>query len=243
MNPIRIFASNSTHQSMKKTPFFPLLFLFILIGSIQAFSQIKAVTENGDTIYVYNDGTWSYELRESSSQQGMMDFLNEAIDVETLNSTFTTPSTSKDKVKNAMDQFQIFFNSEEWRRVPPATLNDEAEFAFEAKFSDVWSVVISEETPIEKETLFKIARKNMEDNTGAKPETISLTQFKVNGHDILRGVMRASFSGITFVFDTYYFSDERGSVQFTTWSSEAVWKKNEVKIQDLLKGFEVIGVE
>ncbi|GAB2498353.1 hypothetical protein [Algoriphagus taiwanensis] len=226
---------------MKKTSSF--LFLFILFGIHSAFSQIKAVTENGDTIYVYNDGTWSYELRESSSQSGSMDFLNEIVEVETIDASFTTPASSKDKVKNAMDQFQIFFNSEDWRRVPPATLNDEAEFAFESKFSDVWSVVISEETPIEKETLFKIARKNMEDNTGTKPETISLTQFKVNGQDILRGVLRASFSGITFVFDTYYYSDERGSVQFTTWSSEAVWKKNEEKIQDLLKGFEVIGLE
>ncbi|GMQ30865.1 hypothetical protein [Algoriphagus confluentis] len=228
---------------MKKTSQFYFLFLFLLLGAGSTFAQIKAVTENGDTIYVYNDGTWSYELRDFSDQKGAMDFLNESLEVEPLNSSFSTPSSSKEKVKNARDQFQIFFNSEEWRRVPPATLNDEAEFAFEAKFSDVWSVVISEETPIEKETLFKIARKTMEDNTGAKPEIISLTQFQVNGQDILRGVVRASFSGITFIFDSFYFSDERGSVQFTTWSSEAVWKKNEEKIQDLMKGFEVIGVD
>lgn len=218
---------------------FSFFFLFILFGVNSSFSQIKAVTENGDTIYVYNNGTWSYELRDFATQKGTMDYLKESVQIEPINATFKTPTTSKENVKNSQNQFQIFYNSEDWVRVPPATLNDDAEFAFEAKFADVWSVVISEETPIEKETLFKIARKNIEENTGTNPETLSLTQFKVNGIDILRGVIRANFSGIIFVFDTYYYSDERGSVQFTTWSSETVWKKNEEKIQDLLKGFEV----
>ena len=37
------------------------LFLTCLLTTPFLFAQMKAVTEKGDTIYVYNNGTWSYE--------------------------------------------------------------------------------------------------------------------------------------------------------------------------------------
>ena len=49
--------------------------------------------------------------------------------------------------------------------------------------------------------------------------------------------MKTTFSDISFVFDTYYFSNELGSVQFTLWTSEKLWEKNISEIQDLLNGF------
>ena len=45
-------------KTMKKT-----LFILTLILSFESFSQIKAITEKGDTIYVYDNGTWKNKLK------------------------------------------------------------------------------------------------------------------------------------------------------------------------------------
>ena len=39
------------------------LFILILLLSIKSFGQIEAITEKGDTIYVYENGTWKDKLK------------------------------------------------------------------------------------------------------------------------------------------------------------------------------------
>ncbi|WP_026956770.1 hypothetical protein [Algoriphagus vanfongensis] len=213
-------------------------FLFIsIIGFAQA--QIKAVTERGDTIYVYNNGTWSYELSDQNSQNAPMAFLDLQLQIEPVTTPFYTPNSSSKSISNQWEFFDIFYDEAIWKRVPAGELNEDAEFAFQARKTDIWSVVISEETPIAKETLLKIAKNTMEENTGATVEVIKIESRIVNDKDLLRGVLKANYSGITFIFDSYYYSDDRGSVQFTTWSSENVWKKNETLILNLLNGFDI----
>ncbi|MEO0625461.1 MAG: hypothetical protein AAFY91_00630, partial [Bacteroidota bacterium] len=41
--------------------FFPLLTLLVCISNVAMKAQVLAVTEEGDTIYVYPNGTWSYD--------------------------------------------------------------------------------------------------------------------------------------------------------------------------------------
>mgnify|MGYP000844137951 FL=1 len=45
-------------KTMKKT-----LFILTLILSLKSFGQVEAVTEKGDTIYVYDNGTWKNKLK------------------------------------------------------------------------------------------------------------------------------------------------------------------------------------
>ena len=121
--------------------------------------------------------------------------------------------------------------------MPAATLNEEAEFAFEARDSDIWCVVISEETPISPESLFKIAKNTMEETSGTTTEIIKAEYRTVNDTPVIRGALQANYGGIEFIFDSYYFSDDNGSVQFTTWTSSKVWEKNKELIHNLLNGF------
>ena len=214
--------------------------LLIFNNPLSTFSQIKAVTEKGDTIYVYNNGKWSYEPQEFNESKSQFDYFSYELKVDTARTSFTKPELSKKEVQNQNGQFSIYYDESKWKRVPAATLNEDAEFAFQAKESDVWCVVISEETAIEKDALIKIAKKTMEDNTGS-PVTINHVEYRVvNGKPVIRGLLAANFSGISFMFDTYYYSDERGSVQFVTWSSDQIWKKNQDLIENLLNGFQVL---
>jgi len=216
-----------------------LLQLFLFIFSLNAISQTQAITTEGDTIYVYNNGTWSYELLDEMPIVNEFEYLNAELVLDTIKTPFKFSDKTNKEVINASGQFRIKYDGKVWKRVPAATLNEEAEFGFESKSSDIWCVVISEETPIETTTLFKIAKKTLEENSGAEAKIIKTELITVNGAEILRGVMNISFSGISFMFDSYYFSNEKGSVQFTTWTSAEVWKKTEQDIQDFLHGFVV----
>lgn len=200
-------------------------------------AQTQAVMETGDTIYVYDNGTWSFELTEQAPVSEELAFTNVELTIDTLSQVQAYTSSANKEVKNINDQFRIKYNDKLWSRIPPATLNDEAEFAFQSKVNEIWCVVISEETPIQVDHLFRIAKKTMEETTGTEAKILKTELRQVNGENVLRGVLRAEFSGIVFVFDTYYFSNELGSVQFTTWTSEVVWQRNQDKIHDLLNGF------
>ncbi len=214
------------------------LLLTCFIATQLLFSQIKAVTENGDTIYVYNNGTWSYEKLDNAPDEGFeFDFLDEKIKIDSLNIKTVFNAKAAKEIQSATGFFKIKYDEDAWKRVPPGTLNDDAELAFEAKNTDVWCVVISEETTIDADKLFKIAKNTMEENTGSEAEILKAEVFNVNGTEVLRGTLKANFSGITFIFDSYYYSNDNGSVQFTTWTSDKIWERSEKDILDFLNGF------
>jgi len=133
------------------------LILTVLVQSL--YSQTWAVTESGDTIYVYDNGTWSFELLEVMPEQANeLSFLSEELKLDTIATEFKVSSNSKKQIGDIGDMFLIKYDERIWKRVPPATLNEDANFAFQSKTSDIWCVVIAEETPIQHDKLFLIAK-------------------------------------------------------------------------------------
>ena len=62
-----------------------LLFFCVTTAS----SQTIAVTADGDTIYVYDNGTWSYELlNEMPTLSNELDFLNLELSIDTIDTKF-----------------------------------------------------------------------------------------------------------------------------------------------------------
>ena len=215
-----------------------LLFSAILsISSYELAAQTKAVTEKGDTIFVYDNGTWSYELEEIDDSFNDLDFLKLPLSIDTLTEGKKYPSSAKSEVRSKENGFVVRYDDKKWKRVPPGNLNAEADFAFENKFVEIWCVVIAEESSFSPDNLFRIAKMTMEKNLDARTQILKTELVTVNGNKVLRGVVKADVSGISFVFDSYYYSNELGSVQFTTWTSENLWKKYESEIAELLNGF------
>ena len=166
--------------------------------------------------------------------------MEDELTIDTIEQAFSAPDWSKKTLKNAKNQFTVKYNESVWKRVPPATYNEDAEFALEGKNNDIWCIIISEETEIGIDNLFKIAKETMRENTGIEPEIIKTELRTVNGTEVLRGTLKANFSGIDLIFDSYYFSNELGSVQFTTYTSVKLWERKQDVILDLLNGFQAI---
>jgi hypothetical protein len=212
--------------------------LIILLGAITVSvkAQIWAVTEKGDTIYVYNDGTWSFDKEERLMGDMSMNYLNESISLDTITTAETVSEKAKKKVSSTYGFFDIMYNDNEWKRVPAAQINDEAEFAFEAKNSDIYVAVISEEVEIGTENVYKIAINNIRENLQVEPTIIKSELRNVNGYNVIRGVMSLNLNGLNLIFDSYYYSDERGTVQFTTWTATNLHGKYESRILEMLNG-------
>jgi hypothetical protein len=79
----------------------------------------------------------------------------------------------------------------------------------------------------------------MEEFSGSKVEILKTELRTVNGVELIRGVMQSEYSGIPLMFDTYYYSNDNVSVQFTVYTSDNLWEKNTDLIQELLNGFVV----
>lgn len=215
-----------------------MLILLLCFQLLKA--QTRAITDLGDTIYVYPNGTWSYEESDEMPElQSELGFLNDQIEIDTIETIFSVPEAANKTLENANKQFVINYNDNVWKRLPPASLNEDAEFALQGKNTDIWCIIISEETTIPPDKLFRIAKQTMQTSTGSNVDIIKAEIRKVNNTEVLRGTLKADISGISFIFDTYYFSNSLGSVQFTTWTSDKLWEKNEDQILDLLNGFKV----
>lgn len=213
-----------------------LIISFILTNVSLLISQTRAITEFNDTIYIYDNGTWSYEDDEVYVEEVLTDFFDVDIKIDTIKQLSAFNPSSNKEVKTSINQFSFKYFGENWKRVPPGSVNDEAEFAFQHRHHDLWSIFITEETEIGMANIFKIAKNTMEETLGTEVVVKKAEMRSVNGKNILRGVMELDISGISMTFDSYYFSDERGTSQLTTWTSTNVWRKYEEEIIDFLNG-------
>ena len=89
------------------------LVITMLFTSITLFSQTRAVTEYGDTIYIYNNGTWAYEILEDMPDENLLDYLKVDLQVDSIKEkNFFNPSakktvTNKGQIVNAFTQLSL----------------------------------------------------------------------------------------------------------------------------------------
>jgi hypothetical protein len=215
--------------------------LLFFICSISLKAQTWAVTQKGDTIYIYDDGTWSFDKNTFTEDKNGLNYLNESIEYDTISTPFTVLEKGKKKISSKYGFFEIYYDESIWKRVPPAQLNEDAEFAFQGKESDVYVAVITEEIEIGFENIYKIAKNNIEENLSVPVNLLKSEIRTVNNTQLIRGVMNFNLNGMNLVFDSYYFSGKIGTVQFTTWTATNLHSKYESQILDLLNGIVIKG--
>ena len=72
-------------------------------------------------------------MEEQAPEVSEFDFLDVQLLIDTLATEQHFPASAKKEVKNARNQFTVKYNGSVWSRIPPATLNEDAEFAFKVK--------------------------------------------------------------------------------------------------------------
>ena len=190
---------------------------------ILSYAQTKAVTENGDEVILYDDGTWK------AIDAGAGDEV-----IKTNPAKFTKEKSSGFLLKSNKFNVGFWLNAKKWS-FEKGDNNEDAEYELQLKNGDLYAMVIAEKMQIPLETLKKIA---VENGRSAAPDlTIENEEYRtVNGLKVLHLQMTGSMQGIKFFYYGYYYSNANGTVQFITYSAQTLLPTYKADAEELLNG-------
>ncbi len=205
------------------------LLSFLLLVSFYTFGQINAITESGDEVILYDDGSWVY-VADSSTHLTETVKMNEKV--------FKAPKSSTFLVKSKKTDVGVKINPKIWK-FTKGEPGQPAEFVFQNKTEDMYGMIITEKISIDIKALKQIALSNAK---SAAPDIKLINQEyrMVNGAKVLMMEMRGTIQGVKFVYYGYYYSDDTGSVQFLTYTSQNLFEEYKKEMEKLLNGFVVL---
>ena len=212
---------------MKKSIIYPIVILVIIIAPA-GWAQEIAVTEKGDSVILFNNGTWDYyENFDNHTEDKTEIRLNPAV--------FTKPKTSGQKINGDNQAFELWYNDKIWKRMPAGNINPNADVALQMIKGDVYSMVIYEELQIPVENLTQIALTNA---IKAAPDIKKVDQeYRIVNNDTLICMqMDGTANGIKITYYSYYFSNDKGSIQFLTFTGQNLFGRYKDEMEQLLNG-------
>ncbi|XOV91796.1 MAG: hypothetical protein ACFHWX_16485 [Bacteroidota bacterium] len=188
-------------------------------------AQIKAVTETGDEVVLYDNGTWTYV-------DGMV---TEKEPIPVNESKFEKDKKSTFLVKSNKINVGLYINPKSWA-FKKGTEEDAYEYQFQKKGGDLYGMMITEKLDIPVESLQQIAI----DNARSAAPDIKVTKEEyrnVNGIQVLMMQMTGTIQGMKFTYCGYYYSSEGGAVQLLTYTGTNLFDSYLGDIELLLNGF------
>lgn len=187
-------------------------------------AQINAVTDTGDTVILYDNGTWKY----------LDDSISDEKEIKTNPTAFSTPSESSFLLKSNVLPVGFNLNPKKWT-FQKASENDEAEFELILKGEDLYGMILTEKVEIPLVSLRELA---IENARLAAPDVYIVTEEYriVNGNKVLFLQMNGTLQGIKFSYYGYYFSNTHGTVQFITYTAQNLLKEYTNDCDALLNG-------
>ena len=217
-----IFVTNCKKQLIMNLK---LSLLIICLYATNSYTQIKAVTESGDEVVLFDDNTWKY----------IDDSLSEAKEIPTNNFKFRKDRKATFLVKSKRIDIGIWLNTKEWS-FKKAKSNEAAELTFELKNGDLYAMIISEKAQIPLLSLRELAISNAKEV--APDVKIDSEEYRtINGTKILMLQMSGTTQGVKFKYYSYYYSSSKGVAQIVTYTALNLFEDYKDKMERLLNGF------
>ena len=203
-----------------------LLTLGTLLFVIFSHAQVKGITDTGDEIILYKNGTWEYAI----------DSLNTIAQILKNDKLFLKDKESSFLIKSGKTNVGVWLNPKEWS-FTKGDPNGPSEFQFRPKDKDkdIYGMLIAEKTAIPVESLIDIAFQNARE---AAPD-IKLIEREyriVNGMEVVMMKMGGTIQGIQFIYFGYYYSNAKGAFQFLTYTSLQLFQEYESDMEIFLNG-------
>lgn len=201
-----------------------LITLFGILSFHISKAQTKAVTEKGDEVILYSDGTWKY-TNDSTIKE---------TEIKTNDHPFIKDKKSTFLVKSNKVNVGIWIDPKAWTFSKNSD-NEDAEFQFQKKDEDLYALLISEKMEIPVENLKSIAFDNAK---SAAPDIkiINEEYRTVNGIKVLMLQMAGTIQGMRFTYYGYYYSSKNGTIQFLAYTGESLFEQYKESIENLLNG-------
>lgn len=219
--------NNINKLNMRKTAFYSLLSILIILAQATKAQEI-AITDRGDSVLLFSNGTWDYYTNYKNVEY-------ELAEIKLNDQVFSKPKASVNKINGSNQAYEIWYDDRVWKRVPPGELNPEADVALKLIKGDVYAMVIYEELEIPMENLSQIALDNAV-NVAPDMEMIDKEYRLVNNDSLICMRMDGTTQGMKIAYYSYYAANEKGSIQFHTFTGQNLLDKYKNEIEDLLNG-------
>jgi len=204
-----------------------VLMLSFFVIAAESMAQVQAVTSNGDEVILYNDGTWKYVKKSEPAEK-----------IDTNKIAFLKSKDASFLLKSNIAPVGVHLDPRKWS-FKKSEKDDEPEYSLQLKGKDAYGMIMVERIEIPFESLRNIALDNAKE---ASPDVkIVHEEYRnVNGIKVLCLQMDGSIQGVKFSYFGYYFSFEKGSVQFVTYTSQSLLSGYKQEMEELLNGFVVL---
>ncbi|MBN1416323.1 MAG: hypothetical protein JW973_14570 [Bacteroidales bacterium] len=197
-----------------------LVSFFLII--LQTGAQITAVTEDGNAVILFSNGTWRY--------------LNDSVRISYSNPIdLSTPVNSSNVLKGKEIDYAIWYDAKKWR-ILPDTVYSNAEYALEYNDGELIAMVITERIQISlpkiKETAIENFKKNHTEFKITEEQRIY-----VNDTEGLLLKIDALVDGIPFSYLNAYFSTHQGTFQLITYTGYNLFDRYYNDMLAFISGF------
>ncbi len=200
------------------------LVLICMLSVCLTHAQQKAVTETGEEVILYDNGTWKFQNENLLSTK----------EIETNHNQFVKDEKSTFLLKSSNVNVGFYLNPQIWS-FKKAVNNSDSEYELQLKGGDLYGMILSEKIEIPLETLKSIAVENAK--SVAPDLSIVKEEYRtVNGLKLLLMQMNGTMQGVKFSYYGYYYSNNQGTVQFITYTSQNLMDSYIPEIEKLLNG-------
>ncbi|MFY7900830.1 MAG: hypothetical protein ACOVNY_11645 [Chitinophagaceae bacterium] len=208
--------------------FFILLVVFTI--ALNAQSQIKAITEEGKEVVLFENGKWRYVSDSSTIQNAGTDSLQ-------LNSTkFLKSVGATFLIKSKIFNVGVNINPTKWVFTGRKPNEKNPEYNFTLKNGDAYGMFITESIPISLESLRQAAFGNAQRASYDIKETFAEYR-NVNNKKLLCLEMKGTVNGIKVAYLGYYYSNDNGTVQLVTYTMQKDYENLKKELEIFLNGF------
>jgi hypothetical protein len=209
----------------------PLYFLAALILTVSALkAQKKAVTETGQQVFLFDDGTWKYASDTASGTPDTSISMNPK--------AFSKGDAANFPVKSEkVENLAFWIDPQKWEFTKGD--GNPKEYTFQLKGGDLYAMAITEGIKIPLTTLAKIAFQNAQ-KVAPDVHIIHREYRMVNGIKVLNLELKGTLQGVIFIYYGYYYSNANGTVQLVCYTGDSEWEGYKADAEKLLNGLAVL---
>ena len=196
---------------------------FILLLTSTLNSQIKAVTENGDEVILYDNNSWVYKNQNSKNNLSLSNSVP----------TYSYDKSSTFLIKSNKIKIGIYIDPKKWKF--NKSLSDDSEYEFELKNEELFGMMINEKIEMSLENLKDSAFYNF-DFAASDARIVNQELRNINGLSVLMLHMEGTIDGFSVFYYGYYFSNDQGTVQLIAYSTTNLYEYYKVEIEKFLNG-------
>ena len=204
-----------------------LLLLMLNAATLQLSAQKTAVTDEGEIVNLYDDGTWEY--------QDEVEEMSEAIATNPI--PFKKSIDAKFFLKSKVNDSAFYIDTKKWQHAA-ATSNADAEYEFTLKGGDLYAMAITERISIPLTVLKNAVVTNA--RAAAPDIRVIHEEFRmVNNQTVLQMEMSGSIDGLEITYYGYFLSTSAGTTQWLVYTGSNLMNEYRAEIESLLNGLTV----